>query len=259
MTLRKQYLLISSDDRSAFSRSTTDFTVKLREPIDNVVKTDLVSIAMDYNLANIKAPNNTLVYQLASNGTPFQTATIEIPEDQYTASELATELYSAMDVGIGVWDVKLVNRHLVVEVLMTSALPTVVGRITVTSTSLQQTLGMTSADVNGTFISSLGAHGGLRFRFPREVRMPSTSPYILIQSRALGVKAKTVSGQGFYRALINDSENNKLVLENNRTNEYVDEPKRLDEIDINLAFSNGQSVDNRGSAFSFLLEIVTSK
>ena len=58
MSLRKQYVLINSDDRTSASRSTTDFNVVLAEPINNVVKTDLVAVSMDYNMANITAPNN---------------------------------------------------------------------------------------------------------------------------------------------------------------------------------------------------------
>ena len=61
MELRKDYVLLSSDARTADSLSTTDFTVKLTHPLENVVKTDIVQLIMDYKVANIVAPDNTLV------------------------------------------------------------------------------------------------------------------------------------------------------------------------------------------------------
>ena len=51
---KKEYILVSSDNRAPDSVSTTDFILRLPVPINKVIKTDLVQVAMDYNVANIK-------------------------------------------------------------------------------------------------------------------------------------------------------------------------------------------------------------
>ena len=61
--LRKDYVLVSSDARAAGSASTTDFTVRLALPLTNVVKTDLVQCVLDYNIANVVAPNNQIIIE----------------------------------------------------------------------------------------------------------------------------------------------------------------------------------------------------
>ena len=53
-TTKKEYILVSSDNRAADSVSTTDFTLRMLVPITNVVKVDLIQVSMDYNVANIR-------------------------------------------------------------------------------------------------------------------------------------------------------------------------------------------------------------
>lgn len=367
MPLRKQYVLINSDDRTSASSSTTDFNVVLREPINNVVKTDLVAVSMDYNMANITAPNNTFsvsTYQQISAAIPavppvpavvvhhdaveavtheetivagwyFQAVdtegyvllegysrtepvghyaprtgedagdywnraeevvvvvdvaavdaydeiiTEEVPEvpavpavfgsvsqsyaideDQYTAAELRAYLEELLGGQDGYFDVMLVNRNLRIEYWFPEAGYTGEQRqfqFVCSNATLKTSLGMTGNTLTGTYVSTIGEFGGSRINFPRAIRLPSTSPFIMIQSAELGIRTKTSSGLGFWRALINDPSTDTLQVANNRTDDYLDEPKRLQDIDVRLGFPNGAKVDNRGAAFSILIEVVTDE
>ena len=273
MPLRKQYVLINSDDRTATSSSTTDFNVVLREPINNVVKTDLVAVSMDYNMANITAPNNTFQIKTYGELTPAVDATpavvgevttnFAIDEDQYTAAELRAYLEELLGGQDGYFDVMLVNRNLRIEYWFPEA-----GyddndkrkfQFVCSNATLKTSLGMTGNTLTGTYISTIGEFGGSRINFPRAIRLPSTSPFIMIQSAELGIRTKTSSGLGFWRALINDPSTDTLQVANNRTDDYLDEPKRLQDIDVRLGFPNGAKVDNRGAAFSILIEVVTDE
>ena len=51
---KKEYILVSSDNRAADSVSTTDFTLRMLVPVKNVIKTDLIQVSMEYNVANIR-------------------------------------------------------------------------------------------------------------------------------------------------------------------------------------------------------------
>lgn len=382
MPLRKQFVLINSDDRTATSNSTTDFNVVLREPINNVVKTDLVAVSMDYNMANVTAPNNTFQvktsvvltpaveaqaaytenipavpavterveavpavtheeihtpagwYYKPVDGASFSplpdysrdepvgfygprtgedagsywnaeatyitvvdeeeipaydrivtpavpaqtinhpavpavpaiygeaTADYTIDEDQYTPAELRAMLEEVFGGQNGYFDVFLVNRNLRIEYWFaaeTTVAQERVFKFVCNNSTLRTVLGMTSSTLTGTYLSTIGDFGGSRINFPRAVRLPSTSPFIMIQSAELGIKTKTSNGLGFWRALINDPSTDTLQIANNRTDEYLDEPKRLQDIDIRLGFPNGAKVDNRGAAFSILIEVVTDE
>lgn len=382
MPLRKQFVLINSDDRTVSSISTTDFNVVLREPINNVVKTDLVAVSMDYNMANVTAPNNTFQiktsvvltpavaakaayteeipavpavterveavpaetheeiqspagwYYKAVDGDAFSplpdysrdepvgfygpreneaagtywnaeasyitvidvpaipaydrivtpaipaqtinhpaviavpgiygeaTANYTIDEDQYTPAELRAMLEEVFGGQNGYFDVFLVNRNLRIEYWFAAETLVPEERVfkfVCNNSTLRTVLGMTSSTITGTYLSTIGDFGGSRINFPRAVRLPSTSPFIMIQSAELGIKTKTSSGLGFWRALINDPSTDTLQIANNRTDEYLDEPKRLQDIDIRLGFPNGAKVDNRGAAFSILIEVVTDE
>jgi hypothetical protein len=272
MPLRKQYVLINSDDRTAASRSTTDFNVVLREPINNVVKTDLVAVSMDYNMANITAPNNTFqikTYGELSKGVDASPSVLgevtedyAIDEDQYTAAELRAYLEELLGGQDGYYDVMLVNRNLRIEYWFPETRTTPDERVfkfICSNATLKTSLGMTGNTLTGTYVSTIGEFGGSRINFPRAIRLPSTSPFIMIQSAELGIRTKTSSGLGFWRALINDPSTDTLQAANSRTDDYLDEPKRLQDIDIRLGFPNGARVDNRGAAFSILIEIVTNE
>lgn len=382
MPLRKQFILINSDDKTSTSRSTTDFNVVLREPINNVVKTDLVAVSMDYNMANVTAPNNTFqiktsvelspaveakaayteiipavpavterveevpaetheeihtpagwyfkavddeaysllpdysrdepvgFYEPRENeaagsywnaaatyitvidvpavpaydrivtpAVPAQTinhpavpasppvygeatADYTIDEDQYTPAELRAMLEELLGGQNGYFDVFLVNRNLRIEYWFAAETTTADQRVfkfVCNNSTLRTVLGMTSSTITGTYLSTIGDFGGSRINFPRAVRLPSTSPFIMIQSAELGIKTKTSNGLGFWRALINDPTTDTLQIANSRTDEYLDEPKRLQDIDIRLGFPNGSKVDNRGAAFSILIEVITDE
>lgn len=382
MPLRKQYVLINSDDRTSASRSTTDFNVVLREPINNVVKTDLVAVSMDYNMANITAPNNvfytrtyaqispavagteaydevipaipavvvhhdaveavTHIEVTAVAGWYFQavdttgyvllpdysrteafghyaprtgedagdywnreeevvvvvdeegedaydeiitpevppqtihhaavpetpavfgevTSSFAIDEEQYTAAELRAALEELLGGQSGYYDVTLVNRNLRIDYWFPDARTTTEERrfqFVCTNATLRTILGMVGNTLTGTYIATIGEFGGSRINFPRAIRLPATSPFIMIQSAELGIRTKTSSGLGFWRALINDPSTDTMQVANNRTDEYLDEPKRLQDIDIRLGFPNGAKVDNRGAAFSILIEVVTDE
>ena len=381
MSLRKQYVLINSDDRTSASRSTTDFNVVLREPINNVVKTDLVAVSMDYNMANITAPNNVFytrtyaqisaavegepaydeeipaipaviihydavaeethtevtvvagwyfqavdegyvllveysrtepvghysartgeaagdywnrdeesvvivdvageeaydeeitpevpaetIHHAATEGTPAVfgevTSSYTIDEEQYTANELRAALEDLLGGQDGYYDVSLVNRNLRIEYWFPDERTTSNERrfqFVCTNATLRTILGMTSTPLTGSYVSTIGEFGGSRITFPRAIRLPATSPFIMIQSAELGIRTKTSSGLGFWRALINDPSTDTLQATNSRTDDYLDEPKRLQDIDIRLGFPNGAKVDNRGAAFSILIEVVTDE
>ncbi len=56
MPVRKEYVLISSDDRDAQSKSASDFNIHLLVPLQNVIRTDLVEVfmtAIDLSANNI--------------------------------------------------------------------------------------------------------------------------------------------------------------------------------------------------------------
>ena len=50
MPLRKQYILVNSDDRENAFDTTTNFTVRLSSALTNVVKLDLVEFILDYGI-----------------------------------------------------------------------------------------------------------------------------------------------------------------------------------------------------------------
>ena len=382
MPLRKQYVLINSDDRTSASRSTTDFNVVLREPINNVVKTDLVAVSMDYNMANITAPNNVFytrtyaqispavagtdgyteeipaipavvvhheaveavthnevtavagwyfqavdtegyvllegysrtepaghysprtgedagdywyrqeeyvvvedtpaveaydeivspevppqsIYHDAVPETPAVwgevTSSYSIDEEQYTAAELRAKLEDLLGGQDGYYDVSLVNRNLRIDYWFPAERTTTEERrfqFVCTNATLRSILGMVNSPLTGSYVATIGEFGGSRITFPRAIRLPATSPFIMIQSAELGIRTKTSSGLGFWRALINDPSTDTMQIANNRTDDYLDEPKRLQDIDIRLGFPNGSKVDNRGAAFSILIEVVTDE
>ena len=71
---KKEYILVSSDNRALDSVSTTDFTLRMLVPITKVIKTDLVQVSMDYNVANVKAPDNE--FSIGNGTTPATASSI---------------------------------------------------------------------------------------------------------------------------------------------------------------------------------------
>lgn len=139
MELRKDYVLVSSDSRNNINRtSTTDFTVSLSVPLENVVKTDIVQIIMEYNVANIVSPNNAFVIE---GGLSQSVATLDkaFPAGPYTtpqgvADALALALGS--NYNVSVVDGRLnVSYNAVSETRLT---------FTALNSSLRDALGMTA-------------------------------------------------------------------------------------------------------------------
>ena len=111
---KKEYILITSDNRSADSPSTTDFTLRLAVPIHDVVKTDLVQVSMDYNVANIQAPNNTFTLgQGLKQGETVITNTYLLEDGLYTIDVLAAWIQQQLGPGYSVY--YGVNGKLMIE------------------------------------------------------------------------------------------------------------------------------------------------
>ena len=75
MPLRKQYVLVSSDERENSQDSTTNFTVRLSSPIKDVVKLDLVELILDYGIVR--------------DGVPFQPSYFLI-QSRYLGTDVVT-------------------------------------------------------------------------------------------------------------------------------------------------------------------------
>ena len=97
--LRKEYVLVSSDARNAGSASTTDFTVSLSRPIENVVRTDIVQVIMDYKVANIVAPTNS--FDIGEGYLPASDVirTVSITPGLWQMSDLLGTLQTGLNVG----------------------------------------------------------------------------------------------------------------------------------------------------------------
>jgi hypothetical protein len=143
MALRKQYVLVSSDERENSQDSTTNFTVRLSSPIKDVVKLDLVDFILDYGVVR--------------DGLPF---------------------------------------------------------------------------------------------------LPS---YFLIQSRYLGIDLVTASGvTGYWRIIPNTGvSNSTLIYSNSREDEYLRNPRNLQDIDIKLLLPDGTVANNGVKPLRLVLEVIS--
>ena len=257
---KKEYVLVSSDNRSSDSVSTTDFHLRLNVPINNVVKTDLIQVSMDYNVANIKAPDHEFSI---GNGTNSNIITLE--EGLYTIDVLAGWIQQQLtaELGQGYSVYYDVSGKLMIEfVLQNSTADTVANRhISCTSPILSQVLGLslthTSANLIPTTNLNDGVNGTYRWSFPYPVKLSGLYPYLFIQSSALGVDIRVANGNiGYWRMLLNDQVNYSLTMTNNRVDNYMDVSKVLHDIDIKLVYPDGSVVNNNGGRFTLLLEIV---
>ena len=255
--LRKDYVLVSSDVRAPGSRSTTDFTVQLALPLANVVKTDLVQCLMDYNIANVVAPNNLFVIEEGVGpDTATVTNSVTIDEGLYTYDTLATELGRLL----AGYTVRVSNSNVLTVELELGEIdsndPAERG-ILVTSSTLRRVLGLTSSRQRPVFNAADGPHGTLRWSFPRPMVLSQTGGYMMLQSRELGNQIITSTGDvEFYRLLINDPTNNVVSMVNNRVDTYLQAPRTIKDIDVRLLFPDKTVVDNRGGSLTLLLEIV---
>ena len=276
---KKEYILVSSDNRSADSISTTDFTLRMLVPIKNVIKTDLIQVSMEYSVANIRqgaTPGADNSFSIGdgngevdgegsvSGGT---TSAITIEEGLYTVDVLANWLQEQLTIVKGAgWAVYYgVNSHLMIQYTAQAAGEVSSNRvITCGSAVLSKTLGLlpsTSLVSFGVlapvFTDTEGLYGTYRWQFPHPVQLSGIYPYLFIQSRALGTDIRVANGNlGFWRMLLNDQVNYALAQTNNRVDTYINTPITLQDIDIKLVYPDGTPVNNNGGRFTLLLEIV---
>ena len=288
---KKEYILVSSDNRAADSVSTTDFILRLPVPINKVIKTDLVQVAMDYNVANIKDSTgnlaNLVVY--VGNGDfsstfndvmlPTTTTDILFEEGLYTVDVLASwfEQQLLKEMGPG-WSVFYnTSGKLLIEYPVRASGDNPSNRsIVCRNATLAYTLGLINTPTFGEAISvtlnptlefpvvttvvggdGTGHDGRYRWSFPFPVKLSGVYPYLFIQSRALGTDIRVANGNmGYWRMVLNDQVNYALNMVNNRVDTYTNEPLTLKDIDIKLVYPDGTPVSNNGGRFTLLLEIV---
>jgi len=188
----KEYLLLTSDERSPSSASTTDFTVQLPVPISRVVKTDLIQISMDYNVANIAAPDNELVINYKNGDGQSFINTIVLEDGLYTLDVLASWLEEQFNKSVsGVWSVYYTTgSKLMIERQLPSSSGNAPGDnwITSYSTKLAFMMGMSPTDPNSLYMPDFtsqvytvfdyvkyqGKEYRLRFNYTREVSPAAT-------------------------------------------------------------------------------------
>lgn len=276
---KKEYVLVSSDNRAADSVSTTDFTLRMLVPIRDVIKTDLIQVSMDYNVANIRQGTSAGADNSFSigdgNGTVNgdgsvsggTSSSIVIEEGLYTLDVLANWLQGQLTTVQGAgWAVFYgINRHLTLQYTAQASGEVSSNRvITCGSAVLSKTLGLLAASslvsfgvLAPVFTASEGRHGTYRWHFPHPVQLGGIYPYLFIQSRALGTDIRVANGNmGFWRMLLNDQVNYALAQTNNRVDTYINTPITLQDIDIKLVYPDGTPVNNNGGRFTLLLEIV---
>jgi len=266
----KEYLLLTSDEREPYSKSTTDFTVQLPVPLTNVVKTDLVQVSMDYNVANIRegaspGADNSFNIGLGNIST---TTTIIFEEGLYTvdvlASWLETQLNTKASPSGGKWTVYYgINAKLMIEFVIPTSGDVISNRqITCGSRILSYTLGLSNTldaatPLNPILSATDGQYGTYRWFFPFPVQLNGIFPYLYLQSRALGTDMRTAKNTvGFYRMILNDPINYQVSMVNNRVDPYQKPPSALQNIDFRVLFPDGTVVNNNGGRFSVLLEII---
>jgi hypothetical protein len=271
----KEYLLINSDERMSISNSTTDFIIQLPVPITNVVKTDLIQVSMDYNVANITqgeglGANNSFTVG-NGNGTLEDGAllggtssTIILEEGLYTVDVLASWIRGQLVLTMGPgWEVfydttgKLMIQYVIQEDGDVSA-----NRVlSCGSPVLCPTLGLTLSGGGGviepTLSSTDSAKGTYRWYFPYPVNLSGIYPYLFIQSRTLGTDIRTANNTlGFWRMILNDPVNYQVSMVNNRVDTYQRSAINLQQIDVRLIYPDGGVVNNNGGRFTMLLEII---
>lgn len=257
---KKDYVLVSSSELDATSQSTTDFRVKLSVPLQNVVKTDLVQVVMDYKVANIVAPYNGFRVTEAGNNR-----LLTLEEGLYTPYSLRETLEGILGdpflVTITADDRLSIERPLSELEAVGHDIPTNIlaggWEFYVANATLRTILGLTNATFRPTYNASDGTYGSLTWRFPGTVKLGQLSPFLFIQSPELGTDIRTAGGQvGFWRMILNDTYNGFVQMVNNRVDSYTDTPRTLQDINVKLLFPDGTVVNNRGGSFTMLLEIV---
>ena len=144
---KKEYILVSSDNKAPDSASTTDFTLRMLVPIPKVIKTDLIQVSMDYNMANITSPDN--FFTIGDGGATSSYVVIE--EGLYTIDVLASWLQQQLttELGAGVTVYYTVNSKLMIELKAQSNADNVAlsRLLNFSSAKLSYTLGITNSPV----------------------------------------------------------------------------------------------------------------
>lgn len=247
MPERKEYVLVSSDAREASSASTTDFTVKMQVPLTNVVRTDLVQVAMTYLISNVVGCFFTIQEGLDGSGH-LVSRTLTIEDGLYTPYSLCEEIKYVLG---GDYEVNLtaLGSILIQDIAATSLTNRA---LIVTSPAAQVIFGMT-----GSTVSPELYNGVVSWRFDRSISLTDNQPYMFIKSRHLGTTIRTADNtQGFWRMVLNDVANGYIYMVNNRVDVYTESPRTIQDIDIQLVYEDGSVVNNRGGQFALLLEIV---
>ena len=171
---KKEYILVSSDNRSSDSVSTTDFTLRLAVPINDVVKTDLVQVAMDYNVANIKAPNNTFTIGIGDvSGNSAVLNTIFLEEGLYTLDVLAAWIQEQLEEPYNVF--YNVNGALMIQLELSAQ-----ASANDTPANRQLTCNTVVADILGLNVVSTVVSEGYLLPAPTEVISDPVYPEITI-------------------------------------------------------------------------------
>jgi hypothetical protein len=270
----KEYLLLNSDERMNISSTTTDFTIQLPVPITNVVKTDLIQVSMDYNVANItQGPsagqnnsflvgngNGNLVDGVVMGGT---SSLIILEEGLYTVDVLASWIRTQLILTMGPgWEVFYDTKgKLMIQYVIQAPGDISANRVlSCGSAVLCPVLGITQTGGGGTITPSNDSdsiNGTYRWYFPFPVNLSGIYPYMFIQSRALGTDIRTANNtMGFWRMILNDPVNYLVSMVNNRVDPYQRAPSTLQQIDVKLIYPDGNVVNNNGGRFAVLLEII---
>ena len=270
----KEYLLLNSDERMITSSTTTDFTIQLPVPITSVVKTDLLQVSMDYNVANITQGQNPgddnsffvgngngiLDDGVVVDGT---SSAIILEEGLYTVDVLASwiEKQLVLTMGQG-WAVFYDTKgKLMIQYVIQGAGDVSANRLlSCGSAKLCPIMGITLTGGGGTITPSNdgdSVHGTYRWYFPYPVNLTGIYPYMFIQSRALGTDIRTANNtMGFWRMILNDPVNYQVSMVNNRVDPYQRSPTTLQQVDVKLIYPDGSVVNNNGGRFAVLLEII---
>lgn len=123
--LRKRILNIDSRFRSNCLEPSTDFQYKLEHPYKNIIRMRVASVEipnMFYTFSKIKKNTSFIIKAYDLLGIPRQ-ATIEIPDGNYTSSELVNEIQLQLDL----------KMKLTYGIFLTISLNTINAKITFTN------------------------------------------------------------------------------------------------------------------------------
>jgi len=247
MPEKKEYVLVSSDAREMSSASTTDFTVKMQVPLTDVIRTDLVQVAMTYQIANVVGCSFAIQEGLDGSGHLIS-RTLTIEDGLYTPYSLCEELKYLLG------DNYEVNLTALGSILIQYVNATTLNNrdLIVAQPATRVIFGMTAATLSPDLYN-----GVVSWRLPRSITLTDNQPYMFIKSRILGHTIRTAeNNQGFWRMLLNDVANGYIYMVNNRVDQYAEPVRTIQDIDIQLVYENGSVVNNRGGQFALLLEIV---